>query len=201
MRKWLAVMLTSMAVLTASGAAQAEAVSAFTSTSTHVRQVSPLDAAGHLRGSYTVRTNAKGYCWTTSFLNGRLFRCFQRNMIRDPCWKESGRASVVCLGAPWTRSVTRLRLTRGLPDTETYGPGIWGLKRLDGVGGRCRASAGAGEWVGNRHISYYCHDGWVLVGDIDESRALWTIAVAQRVGGHYQLRGRKPLGTAWKPVR
>ena len=192
----------------AAGPASGAAVVTGTPSATHskarattVHRVTPLTKQGHLRGRYEVARRAKGYCWTTSFVHGRLYRCFRGNLIQDPCWKLSGRPSVVCLGVPWSTSVTRLKLTRRLPPTAAYGGRIWGLRRLDGVGGGCLASSGTGELIGSRPVTYYCHRGWVLVGNPDRTDPLWTIATAKRVGDHYELRGRRPLGTAWRPVR
>ena len=182
------------------GAVAAEAGPAPRADATKVHRVSPLDAEGNLRSGYDVTATGKGYCWTTSMIDGRLYRCMQHNAIHDPCWKESGRRSVVCLTDPWTRNVFRLKLTKPLPDASDYGPGVWGLKRADGVGGHCIISSGAGSSVHGRPISYYCRKGWVLVGSIDRSEPTWTIRTARRVGHHYESRGRKPLSKAWKPV-
>lgn len=88
---------------------------------TRVRRVSPLNPAGKLRRRYGVPSTARGYCWTTSSLSGRLYRCFKRNLIQDPCWKQRGRRSVICLRRLWSRRVNRLRLTRRLPDNAHYG--------------------------------------------------------------------------------
>jgi hypothetical protein len=167
---------------------------------TTVRRVRLLDAHGHLRARYVVVATRRGHCWTTSFVNGHLYRCFQGNLVRDPCWKESGRRSVVCPVRPWSSRVTRLRLTKGLPDTAAAGPRLWAL-RLGGVGVSCVVSMGAGGLVGNHPISYLCQRGWVLLGaGPNRTRALWTMLSARWVKDHYELRGRKSLPTAWKPV-
>lgn len=167
---------------------------------TTVHQVTPLDANGHLRSRYTVTTSARGYCWTSSFMHGRSYRCLKGNSIMDPCWKEAGRNSVVCLLRPWSTNVTRLRLTKRLPAKEDSAGVIWGLRLGGGVGVRCQVASGAGGWIGNRHISYYCGQGWVLVGNPDRRQAVWAISTAKRVGDHYDLRGRKPLTDAWRPI-
>ena len=114
----LAALVLALAAALATGTAQAAPVSATTST-TSVRHVTPLTRAGHLRARYTVAATHRGHCWTTSLENGRLYRCLSGNFVLDPCWKESGRHSVVCLPVPWSRSVTRLRLTRRLAATAT----------------------------------------------------------------------------------
>lgn len=170
-------------------------------TTTSVKRVSPLNARGHLRARYTVTSTRRGYCWTTSAVNGHLYRCMMGNYVMDPCWKESGRHSVVCLTEPWSTKVTRIKLTKSLPAKDSYGPGIWGL-RLGGVGVNCLVSMGASGTVGKHPISYFCKQGWVLLGNHpDRSRPLWTMLTAKQVGNHYELRGRKPLPVAWKAVR
>lgn len=169
-------------------------------TTTTVRRVRLLDAHGHLRARYAVASTRRGYCWTTSFVNGHLYRCFQGNTIRDPCWKESGRYSVVCPSWPWSSQVTRLRLTEHLPGTARYGPRLWGLRAGGGVAVSCVVSMAAGGMVENHPISYVCQRGWVLLGAPNRSKPLWTMLSAKRVKNHYELRGRKPLPTAWEPV-
>ncbi len=170
-------------------------------TVTTLKRVSPLNAQGHLRARYTVTSTRRGYCWTASFMNGRLYRCMSGNYIFDPCWKVTGRKAVICITVPWSTKVTRLRLTRRLPAKGTYGPGIWGLRLGGGVGVNCLVSTGASGSVGNHPISYFCSRGWVLLGNgPDRSRPLWTMLTAKRVAGVYELRGRKPLPIGWKAV-
>lgn len=188
-----ALMLPSAARATPSEAASAIPV-------TSVRQVTLLTDAGHLRSRYTVARTGRGYCWTTSLVNGRLYRCFRGNYIHDPCWKESGRRSVVCLAAPWGTRVVRIRLTKRLPARDSYGPAIWGLRLGDGIGVGCRLSQGASGAVGGKGISYFCRRGWVLLEEPDRSTPQWTIATARWVTDRYEPRGRHHLTVAWKAV-
>ena len=167
---------------------------------TAVHQVTPLDSHGHVRAPYSVVAVHPGYCWTYSFENGYLYRCFQSNYIHDPCWKESGRYSVVCLVLPWSHHLVRLNLTRHLPGRGKPSSALWGLRLGDGLGLPCLVSTGAGGWIGHHHISYYCRNGWVLVDTPDRRPAAWTILTAKKVGDHYQLRGRKTLTDAWRPI-
>jgi hypothetical protein len=177
------------------------AVRAAQSPTTSAKRVSPLTATGHLRARDTVTTSRRGYCWTTSLMNGHLYRCFTGNFILDPCWKESGRNAVICLVLPWSTKVTRLRLTRRLPAVDSYGARIWGLRLGGGIGVDCLVSQGAGGAVGKRPISYFCRRRWVLLGNgPNRGLPLWTMLTARRVGGHYTRRGRKPLRVAWKAV-
>jgi hypothetical protein len=168
---------------------------------TTVERVSPLNADGNLRARYTVTSTRRGHCWTTSLVNGRLYRCLAGNNILDPCWKQPGRDAVVCLVRPWSTEVTRLRLTKRLPATDRFGPRIWGLRLGGGIGVNCLLSMGAAGTVGKHPISYLCRRGWVLLGEHpDRSRPLWTMLTARQVHGHYVARGRKPLPIAWKAV-
>jgi hypothetical protein len=147
-----------------------------------------------------VGASARGYCWTTSFENDALFRCFRGNLIEDPCWKEAGRRSVVCLAVPWASTVTRLRLTRRLPTPGSPSPRLWGL-RLGSVGVDCLASQGASGAVGKLGISYVCKRGWALLGNgPDRREPLWTMPTARRVAGEYRPRGRRSLTVAWRAV-
>jgi len=183
-------------VTTASPGASANLVG-----STSLKRISPLNDQGHLKARYTVVASDRGYCWTSSFMNGRLYRCFRGNTIMDPCWKETGRHSVVCLVKPWSTNVDRLRLTRRLPATGTSRAPLWGLRLGGGVRVSCLLSTGAVGTVGNHPISYLCRRGWVLLGSPDRTRPVWTTLTAKGTGAHYDLRGRRPLTTAWRAVR
>jgi hypothetical protein len=168
---------------------------------TMVKRISPLTAHGHLRSRYAVTATRRGHCWTTSLVNGRLYRCLAGNSILDPCWKQPGRHAVVCLPRPWSTKLTRLRLTKPLPDTDRFGPRIWGIRLGGGVGVNCLVSMGAAGAVGKEPMSYLCRRGWVLLGEHpDRRRPLWTMLTARQVRGHYVPRGRKPLPVAWKAV-
>lgn len=188
-----ALMLPTTARATPSRAASA-------TPATSVREVTVLTDAGHLRSRYTVARTGRGYCWSTSMVNGRLFRCFRGNYIHDPCWKESGRRSVVCLAAPWGNRVVRIRLTKRLPARDSFGPTLWGLRVGDNIGVDCRISQGASGAVGGKGISYFCQRGWVLLEEPDRTTSQWTIATAKWAIDHYQPRGRHHLTVAWKAV-
>jgi hypothetical protein len=201
MRKLLLGLVVATTALTfLSISTQASASSSLTATVVH--RVSPLDASGHLKSSYNLGNVRHGHCFTSSFENGRLFRCLGGNFIHDPCWKESGRHSVVCLGAPWSHRVVRLNLTKPLPDTDSFGPRLWGLRLANGIGVKCQASQGATGTVGGKPISYFCGQGWALLGNHpDRSQPVWTMETAKRVNGTYHARGRKNLSDGWRAVK
>ncbi|HET8560233.1 MAG TPA: hypothetical protein VFL69_06905 [Marmoricola sp.] len=192
----LGVVVALMAPTTAASARPAAA----STTATSVRHVTLLTRAGHLRPRYTVTSTGKGYCWSSSMVNGHLYRCSRGRFILDPCWKVSGRRSVVCLARPWGTQVARIGLTKRLPATDSSGPALWGLRIGDGIGARCVRSQGASGTVRGRTISYYCQHGWVLLGRPDRSTPLWTMATARWVTDRYVWKGRHQLTVAWKAV-
>lgn len=167
---------------------------------TAVRRVTLLTHAGHLRHRYDVTRTGGGHCWTSSMVNGRLYRCFRGNFIHDPCWKLAGHRAVACLGAPWETSVTRIRLTTKLPARDTYGPALWGLRVSDGIDVDCLISQGAGGEFDGKHISYYCERGWVLLGQPHRSTPLWTMATARWRSDHFESEGTHHPSVAWKAV-
>ena len=165
---------------------------------TVVHRVSPVDRSGHLRPHYRVTSTRRGSCWTSSFVNSELFRCLQRNFIRDPCWREEGRTlrTVICLQRPWARDVMRLRLTKRLPDTATGRAPVWGLTLPRGI--NCLFIQGASGSVQGHRVSYFCRKRWVLLGEPNRGR-VWHIRTARRAGqGDWEPRGKRPLTDAWK---
>jgi hypothetical protein len=202
MRKLLLGLVVATTALTFLSSVSAQASSSSRLTSTTVRHISPLDSSGHLKSTYTLANVRRGRCFTTSFENGRLFRCLGGNFLHDPCWKESGRHSVVCVDRPWSHRVTRLNLTRPLPARNSFGPTDWGLRLASGIDVKCQHSQGASGTVGGKPISYFCGHGWVLLGNHpNRSQPVWTMATAKSVNGHYQARGRKNLSEAWRAVK
>jgi hypothetical protein len=202
MRKLLLGLVVTTTALTFLSAVSMKASASSSLTATVVRHVSPLDATGQLKPSYTVGNERNGHCFTTSFENGRLFRCIGGNFIHDPCWKEAGVHSVVCLGTPQSHRVVRLDLTRRLPDTDNFGPRLWGLRLANGIGVNCQASQGATGTVHGKPLSYFCRHGWALLGNHpNRSQPVWTMDTAKRVHGTYHERGRKNLSVAWRAVK
>ena len=202
MRKLLLGLVVATTALTFLPTSSAPASSSARLTSTAVRHVSPLDSNGHLKSRYDLVNVRRGHCFTTSFENGRLFRCLGGNFLHDPCWKESGRHSVICLDRPWSHRVTRLNLTRRLPARDTYGPTDWGLRLASGINVNCQHSQGASGTVGGKPISYFCAHGWALLGSHpNRSQPVWTMDTAKRVNGSYHPRSRKNLSVAWRAVK
>ncbi len=174
--------------------ARAVSLRSLASPGTTVRRVSPVDRRGRIRAGYRVTKNRRGYCWTTSFLHGRAYRCMTRSLIMDPCWKVSAR-TVACLPKPWSRRVTRMRLTRRLPATSRPRASAWGLRLGGGLGVRCQRLSGA-----TGGFSYQCGNRWLLRGAPDRRTQPWTIRAARQIGYDTRPRGRKPIRVAWVPV-
>jgi hypothetical protein len=130
-------------------------------------------------------------------MNPELYRCFQRNFIQDPCWREDGRSlrTVICLARPWARDVMRLRLTKRLPDTSTGRAAVWGLTLPRGR--NCLIAQGTALMIEGHHISYFCRKRWALVDEPNHGR-VWHIRTARRTHGDWELRRKRPLTDAWK---
>ncbi len=176
-------------------------VSPPTLAATRVARVAPVDARGRLVDGYRVDATARGHCFSSSLLDGRLYRCFRGDTILDPCWRGVARDAVLCLPAPWTHRVVRLRLTSALPQRDPFPGRWWALRAGDGLDVRCTAAMGATGLVGHRRISFLCDRGWVLLGNgPDRSDAAWTMTAARRVHGRYRVRGPVHLSVAWRPV-
>lgn len=167
------------------------------SAATQVHHVSPVNASGRLKPAYRVSSSGRGYCWTTSFLSPELYRCFRGNFIMDPCWARTGNAAVVCLQSPWSHHVTRLRLTKRLPQTSAGPSGLWGLTLRSGL--QCEVPGGTHDLWHGHDVNYLCQRHWVLLDSPDRSQPVWSILTARYRHGHYHGRGVRPLSDAWRP--
>jgi hypothetical protein len=155
------VVLGSLAV--GAGPASAKTARAKTSndaTTTQVRIKDPFTADGHLRRGLTLGSVLLGHCWEGSIASQQrnAWRCFSGNDIYDPCFKHAGVRDLICMKAPWSKRVDRLRLTRHLPSDGNSGitrkNQPWGFKLLNGT--RCILGTGTAAWVGPVALPYYC---------------------------------------------
>jgi hypothetical protein len=168
-------------------------------SATRIHHVSPITRAGRLKTTYQVTEAARGYCWTTSFLNPQLYRCLQGNLIQDPCWPKAGGGAVFCLVRPWSHRVTRLHLTKRLPATARGRVGLWGLTLASGL--NCQVPGGTHDvWQGH-DVNYYCPRDWVLLDEPDRSSPAWHILTARYLHRHYHGRGVRTLSDAWRAAR
>ena len=137
---------------------------------------------GRVAPGVHVLRNAKGYCWTTSDLESRRYtwRCFERNLILDPCFSPTRHASfALCPSEPWSENVLRLQLTRPLPSWQPFvnNKGLpVGVRTTTGK--RCARSSGAAGEIARKPITYQCKGGGLLVGFAHRGTRVWTISFA-----------------------
>lgn len=133
---------------------------------------------GSRRPRFHVGAPGRGYCWEASLASTApdAYRCFQGNLIHDPCFAASPHAtSVVCFLDPW-HAVTVLHLTRRLPKPSAppKGPPLpWAIVTTDGR--HCVFMTGATALVGGERVNYGCTDRTYLLGNPDTRQPLWTI--------------------------
>jgi hypothetical protein len=163
---------------------------------TRTHHIAPVDSSGQLKPAYRIIRSARGYCWTTSFLNPGLYRCFLGNFILDPCWTKAGRGAVLCLERPWSHQVTRLRLTKRLPRTSAGHGGLWGLTLASGL--NCQVPGGTHDIWRGHDVNYYCPRHEVLLDQPDRSAPTWRIRTARYLHRHYHGRGLRDLSDAWR---
>jgi hypothetical protein len=149
----------------------------------------PFAADGSLRDGLHATPVFGGMCSSGSFLVGAqgVFRCFAASFIYDPCYLDAAvsnavRSVVVCVPAPWSQSVLRLRV-RGPLDPRNGAPptGLpWALRLASGR--RCLLVGGATSVVDGRRMNYAC-DRRYLFGSPDRSGPTWRIRQALTPGG------------------
>ena len=152
-------------------------------THTKVKVQDPFTADGQLRSNLWVGDHLLGFCWEGSIVTGQknAWRCKSGNAIHDPCFKHSGVRDLICMNAPWSKAVQRLRLTRRLPGDGNSGVVIddqpWGYKLLNGT--RCVLGGGTANWVGNVPLPYACsrHRSGSTA---NRNRPFWRVKIAPR---------------------
>jgi hypothetical protein len=198
------------------GAVAVLLATAWGAAGTQVVSFSPFAADGALRAGVKIAPRS-GKCWTTASapVVQRAYRCMAGNLIHDPCFEPPGGVdaaapAVVCVAAPWERTVIRLHL-QSKPDFETSGnphPTLPWAMRLAG-GRRCTFQQGAsGLDRAGRRLNYNCampgggRELW-LFGSVRRSRAAaWRIRAGQPAtgfGGSYALAEHwVTVRTAWR---
>ncbi|HEX3897949.1 MAG TPA: hypothetical protein VHW74_02165 [Mycobacteriales bacterium] len=166
---------------------------------TVVANVSPVGANGYLAAGYQVsHTLAGATCRSHSPTTGNAYSCHVR-FGYDPCWATANRPYVVCLSAPYSKSVTKLRVARFVNAGGLGQPaGLpWGLLLANGH--RTTLIPGNFGTVSGQNI-HYSYDDFrtVLVGPIDKSGAVWRIREAKNDGRfRFKLSGWANIEKAW----
>ena len=148
---------------------------------TLVGHYKPL-VGGRVAPGLTVTATRDGVCPGASLVSSRIdaWRCFEGNVIRDPCFSQPPQSTiVVCPAAPWNRRVVVLRLTRPLPSgwvgIRTKSGFPWAIMTADHK--RCTSYAGMAGLpkVGGVPVTYGCQGGGNLAGYVAQRSATWTI--------------------------
>ena len=149
-----------------------------TSETTTVRFFEPFAPSGIARG-IRVTGLGQGYCWESSAVvpDPHAWRCFQGNVIRDPCFSSPYVAdpkTVLC----WTEwsGVLALGLTRPLPtkqaDTNVFPQVGWLLQLANGD--RCVLADGATGTRAGVLLAYVCQ-GATWAGPLQWSSEPWRV--------------------------
>ncbi|HWA65268.1 MAG TPA: hypothetical protein VG899_02730 [Mycobacteriales bacterium] len=169
------------------------------SRATVIEQVSPVGAGGYVASGYhVVRTLGGATCRSHSPTTGNAYSCHVR-FGYDPCWVTATHPYVVCLSAPYDKSLTRLRVARWVNAGGLGKPaGLpWGLLLANGH--RTTLIPGNFGTVNGQNI-HYSYDDFrtVLVGPIDKSGEAWRIRVAKNDGRfRFKLTGWATITKAW----
>jgi hypothetical protein len=169
------------------------------SRGTVIENVSPVGTNGYLAPGYRVAHTLGGAtCRSHSPTTGNAYSCHVR-FGYDPCWATANRPYVVCLSAPYYKSVTKLRVARFVNGRGLGRPaGLpWGLLLANGH--RTTLIPGTFGTVSGQNI-HYSYDDFrtVLVGPIDKSGSVWRIREAKNVGRfRFKLIGWANIKKAW----
>jgi hypothetical protein len=156
------------------------------SPATQIKLITPFHD-GNLGIGFAVTARGDGECFARSAaIAGRpdAWRCSIGNAIHDPCFQNiMGDAKVLaCPDGPWTANVILLTLTRPLPADSPGNEAMksplketmpWALELANGQ--RCTMFTGATAPIVGMRINYGCPGGFIAVGDIDRSAAVWRI--------------------------
>jgi hypothetical protein len=162
----------------------------------------PFAVDGSLLDGLRATPQFGGSCETGSFLvaGPGVFRCTAATRIYDPCYLDAKastteRSVMVCVRAPWSRTVLRLRVrgpvSGGAAAPPTAPP--WALRLASGR--LCLLVGGAASVVSGRRMNYACGERY-LFGIPDTTRPTWSIRQARTPGG---LGMRQvAIATAWR---
>jgi hypothetical protein len=193
------------------GASVVESTAA-TTRRTRVVYARPTTRQGALRPGYNVSDRrAEGRC-TGSEAATNGFRCSSGGGLYAWCWPlghVTTAREVVCTGAPWEHTVTKITLSERLrpnPLERSEPAVLWGVQLTTGQ--RCVAVPGKGEEFNGAIIRFGCdgaRSNLELLGRPDKTRAPWKIreihVYSQKESRPRYIQG--PIGlisVAWYPV-
>jgi hypothetical protein len=162
----------------------------------------PFAADGSLRDGLRATPHFGGSCVTGSFLVAApgAFRCTAATHIYDPCYLDAKastmqRSVMVCVSAPWSRTVLRLRVRGAVSGGAAAAPTgpPWALRLASGR--LCLLVGGAASVVSGRRMNYAC-GGRYLFGVPDATRPTWRIRQARTPGGSGMRQ--VAIATAWR---
>ena len=180
-------------------------VGASESARTQISFWSPFSPSSAIRSSLKIVDEGRAGCPGgpgSNLIGGLAFRCNSNNFLFDPCWPAGAAPTntMVCASSPWTKTLSRLRVTRGAVvvgvtharpvDTSSDSP--WGIQLAGGT--RCTLLAGARDRIpglGARGVvDYTCAGGMRLLRDLHRGRT-WTIPAVRKSGEGWRKLGRK----------
>jgi hypothetical protein len=196
-----AVLVSVMSV--AGAVARADTPVAGAATPTTVRQLTPLDSSGAVSAAFTVTAHFTGAtCISGSPTTGSTYECTTPASswgVYEACWVTAQTGYVVCLTAPWARTLTRLQVTGGFDDTSglTRPARPWGVRLATGQ--RCLLDLDATSTTKGHANTYFCTKKTVLVGAVDRSHKVWRAQAYRRLDhGRIKSLGRQPIALAWR---
>ena len=158
--------------------------------------VEPFAGAG-LASGWSLSSVARGHCWTTSIAVARpdAFRCFQGNLILDPCFASPVQHGwVACVLRPWTHRAVRLDLTGALPAAQPRSHAAQAPWAVQVAGGAtCTAATGALGVIHGRVPRYDCSNGASLGAKVYQVAPRWWAWYLPR-GGSWE---RRSVTRAW----
>ncbi|MBX3012744.1 MAG: WG repeat-containing protein [Caldilineaceae bacterium] len=125
----------------------------------------------------------------------------------DPCLTAVDGETIVCAASPMEQEAGfQLSLTKPLPPvqvTATPPSPIWQLRTA--AGDHCRVNRVNSLMIEDQPVTHVCADGMVLLGEIDQTNALWTIergVLMNSAEGQLTLDERQSVEIveAWVPV-
>jgi len=162
-----------------SAATSAAAYQSNTEDATRVEYFEPTTRHGALKAGFGISKQVgRGRCEPSSVVGGDAYRCTSADGLYDPCWpagEAPGASSVYCIGNPWSREVTRIRLLERLQANARGRSAIWAMELASGK--QCVALQGTVNRVNGTPITFSCGESGrlELLGEPYMAKASWRI--------------------------